>query len=254
MSGYGWNAQRPDGRDLSFNADERILRGHLLPPKADLWPNVPPIWDQGQLGSCTAHGSLRAYMTEGLRQGEKVPMLSRLFQYFSTRKAEGTTKSDSGGTVRDAIKVLATTGVCPEQEWPYNIARFTETPPAECYRDATQHMSVKYQAVTQGPGAPMRTAIASGLSIVFGFSVPQSFEDGSWDAKNDPLPLPGPYENFIGGHCVAITGYDFTGRTPFFVCDNSWGPSWGDNGRFRMNYEWFSSGLATDLWVIQQVS
>ena len=254
---YGWNPSRPDHRDLDYGMEERIFHGHQLPAKVDLWPNVPPIWDQGQLGSCTAHGSLRAFLTEAIRQGENPPMLSRLQQYYDTRAIEGTTGSDSGGQVRDAIKVLAITGCAPESEWPYDIARFTERPPAQCYTDAQQYMSVKYQAVRIcGPGAPMRTALANGLAITFGFSVPRSFEDGSWNAATDILPVPGPSEWFVGGHCVTITGYDWT-RTdypePFFICDNSWGTGWGDGGRFRMAWNWFSSGLASDLWVVQAV-
>lgn len=254
-NGKGWNPQRPDHRDLSYNAEERIVAAHLLPAKFDLWPHVPPIWDQGNIGSCTAHGSLRAYMTEAIRQGENVPALSRLMQYYDARALEGSTGADSGAQVRDAIKVLATVGCAPEVDWPYDTARFAEQPPQTAYIDAQKYMSVKYQAVTLGPGAPMRTALANGLAITFGFSVPPSFEDGSWDPATEVLPVPGPTEGFIGGHCVTITGYDFTRRDypPHFIVDNSWGTGWGFGGRFRMDARWFSSGLATDLWCIQRV-
>jgi C1A family cysteine protease len=104
----------------------------------------------------------------------------------------------------------------------------------------------------------MRSAIASGLPIVFGFSVPASFEDGSWDPRAEPLPLPGAGAQFIGGHCVTISGYDFTRsrfNVPAFQCENSWGPGWGMSGRFWMDYRWFtpSRGLTDDLWVISRV-
>lgn len=263
---YGWLPQRPDHRDRLYHLEEPVQQPHRLPAKVDLWPNVPPIWDQGQLGSCTAHGSLRAWITEAMRQGITLPAapaggasLSRLMQYFDTRAVEGTTGSDSGGTVRDAVKVLATTGVAPEFDWPYDIAQFTVKPPAQCYTDAQQYMSVKYQSIRVGVGgAPMRTALASGLAIVFGFSVPQSFEDGSWDAATEVLGLPGPSEGFVGGHCVCITGYDFSCSDfpePFFWVDNSWSSAWGVGGRFRMAWDWFDPfrGLATDLWCISAV-
>lgn len=267
MSGYGWIPQRRDHRDRIFHLEERVYQGHQLPAKADLWPNVPPIWNQLALGSCTAHGSLRAFLTEATRQGVSMPMLSRLMQYFGTRALEGSTGSDSGGMVRDAIKVLATIGCAPESEWPYDIARFTEQPPAQCYTDAQQYMSVKYQAIqVGGPGAPIRTALASGLAVVCGFSVPQSFEDGSWNAGTQVLPLPGPSDGFIGGHCVALTGYDFSCTNfpvPYFIADNSWdtgfGGAWGGSGcaggRFALDYRWFSpsDGLASDLWTISAV-
>lgn len=256
MSAYGWNPQRPDHRDRLYHLEERIYQGHQLPKTVDLWPHVPPIWNQAQLGSCTAHGSLRAFLIEAIRQGESLPMLSRLMQYYDTRDLEGTPDTDSGGQVRDAIKVLASTGVAPESDWPYDIARFAERPPARAYADADRYMSVKYQAVTVGgPGAPMRTALANGLAITFGFSVPQAFEDGSWDPAREVLPVPGPDSGFIGGHCVCVTGYDCSRQAlpPHFICDNSWGDGWGDRGRFRLAAGWFSSGLATDLWVVQAV-
>lgn len=263
---YGWVPQRPDHRDRLYHLEERIFRGHQLPQKVDLWPHVPPIWNQLTLGSCTAHGSLRAFLTEAIRQGLSLPMLSRLMQYFDTRDMEGTTESDSGGIVRDAIRVLATTGCAPESLWPYNVASFADRPPDACYAEAKQYMSLKYQAVrTRGPGAPMRTALASGLAICFGFSVPQSFEDGSWDPASEVLPLPSPNEGFIGGHCVALTGYDFSCTEhphPYFIADNSWDTGWGGiwggsgciGGRFALDYRWFSAGLATDLWVVQAVA
>lgn len=262
MSRYGWIPQQPDHRDRLFHLEERVYRGHQLPRTVDLWPNVPAIWDQGQLGSCTAHGSLRAWITEAIRQGVSLPSapadgaaLSRLMQYYDTRQVEGTVGSDSGGQVRDAIRVLATDGCAPESMWPYDIGRFTDQPPASCYTAAERYMSTVYQSVlVGGPGAPMRTALAEGLAIVFGFSVPQSFEDGSWDPASEILPVPGPGEGFIGGHCVAITGYDFSSRHAYFVCDNSWSSAWGDGGRFRMAADWFSSGLATDLWVVKAVA
>lgn len=260
---YGWHPSAPDHRDRQFHLEERVWRAGNLPPRVDLWPKVPPIWNQGQLGSCTAHGSLRAYLTEASRQGLALPMLSRLFQYFNTRELEGQTATDSGGTVRDAIKALATVGCPPESEWPYDPARFATRPPLAAYADARSHLAIRYQLIDASQGfEPMRTALAQGLSIAFGFSVPVSFEDGSWNPASQVLGLPGPREGFIGGHCVAITGYDFSGaRFPeYFICDNSWDLTWGGawgaqgctGGRFALDARWFSSGLASDLWVIQQ--
>jgi C1A family cysteine protease len=268
--GFGWRPQTPDHRDLLFHLDERILKPHQLPQTGGVPRNMlPSIWNQGALGSCTAHGSLRAFMACAIQEGLHLPMLSRLMQYWDTRSLEGTTDTDSGGTVRDAIKALATFGVCPETEWPYDVAQFATAPPPQARADARQHMAIKYQSViVGGPGAPMRTALAAGHTIVFGFSVPGTFEDGSWDpASERPLPLPGPDDGFIGGHCVACRAYDFTGRMssgfggtfrvpPYFTCQNSWGEEWGMAGEFNMDAAWFTPDyqLATDLWVIQKDS
>jgi C1A family cysteine protease len=261
---YGWRPDLPDHRDRIFNLEESIQKAHALPGKVDLSPQMPPIYDQGQLGSCTGNGVARVLEYESIRQGEPAATPSRLFIYYNERVIEGTVNTDSGAQIRDGIKVVATEGAPPETEWPYSDAdpgRFQEKPPAKVYADATKHEALIYQRiVVGGPGAPMRTALASGYAIVFGFSVPAYFEPGggNWDPTSQPLPLPGPNDQIIGGHCVVVTGYDFTCSRfarPAFQCDNSWGTSWGMNGRFWMDYDWFdpNRALASDLWVIKKV-
>lgn len=273
---FGWVPQQPDHRDRIYNLEEHVLQDQdpALPAKYDLWPNVPPIWDQGQEGSCTAHGSLRALITEMMRQGLEVPQaapdgapFSRQAQYYWTRSLEGTTATDSGAQVRDAVKVLASTGAAPETDWPYTEPLTTE-PPASVQQAAGSTLALKYQSIlTNGPGAPMRTAVSSGLAIVFGFTVPSTFEDGSWNPATEVFQLPAAGVGTIGGHCVAVTGYDFSCTQfpqPYFICDNSWASTWGGawggtgctGGRFAMAYDWFdvNRGLATDLWVLQSAN
>ncbi len=38
----------------------------------------------------------------------------------------------------------------------------------------------------------------------------------------------------MGGHAIAVVGYDENGK--FWICKNSWGTSWGDNGWFKIDY------------------
>lgn len=260
---YGWRPDLPDHRDRIFNLEESIQVGPALPGKVDLSPHMPPIYDQGQLGSCTGNGVARVLEYESIRQSEPAVTPSRLFIYYNERVIEGTVGSDSGAQIRDGIKAVATEGAPPETEWPYSDADpgpFQHKPPAKVYADAAEHEALVYQRiVVGGPGAPMRSALAAGYPIVFGFSVPAYFEGGgNWDASSQALPLPTPSDKIIGGHCVVVTGYDFTGtrfHRPAFQCDNSWGTSWGMNGRFWMDYHWFDAnlGLASDLWVIKKV-
>jgi C1A family cysteine protease len=261
IQGYGWRRDLPDPRDRIYTPPKgTIVAGAgALPGTVDLSEHMPPIYDQGQLGSCTANGIARCLEYEALRQSEHAVTPSRLFIYYGEREIEGSVQWDAGAEIRDGIKVVASQGAPSETDWPYDIGRFTERPPEVAYADALNHQAIEYQRiVVGGPGAPMRSAIASGLPIVFGFSVPASFEDGSWDPRAEPLPLPGAGAQFIGGHCVTISGYDFTRsrfNVPAFQCENSWGPGWGMSGRFWMDYRWFtpSRGLTDDLWVISRV-
>ena len=50
---YGWAPDLPDHRDHLYSAPQPVLA--KLPPKKDLRSGCPPVYDQGQLGSCTAN-------------------------------------------------------------------------------------------------------------------------------------------------------------------------------------------------------
>lgn len=38
-----------------------------------------------------------------------------------------------------------------------------------------------------------------------------------------------------GGHAVKMIGYGTDNGTPYWLCANSWGPSWGEQGFFRIS-------------------
>lgn len=53
IQGYGWTPDIPDGRDQLYAAPPEALE--RLPRRVDLRKQCPAIYDQGQLGSCTAN-------------------------------------------------------------------------------------------------------------------------------------------------------------------------------------------------------
>jgi len=40
----------------------------------------------------------------------------------------------------------------------------------------------------------------------------------------------------VGGHAAVILGWGYQGTTNFWICANTWGPNWGENGYFRMAF------------------
>ena len=88
---------------------------------------------------------------------------------------EGTIASDSGAQIRDGIKSVATQGAPPERDWPYQIAKFSEKPPAKAFADAKANLVTLYQRLVQD-FSTMRGCLASGYPFVFGFTVYESFE------------------------------------------------------------------------------
>ena len=246
---YGWIHDLPDHRDQLYSAPVTALQA--LPPKVDLTPQCPPVYDQGQLGSCTANSIGAAVEFEQMKQKlAEIFVPARLFIYYNERVMEGTVDSDGGAQIRDGIKSVANQGVCPETEWPYNIAKFKTKPPKKCYVDALKHRVVLYQRATQTLNQ-LRGCLASGYPFVFGFTVYESFESPAV-AKTGHAPMPAPSEKAIGGHAVMAAGYDDSKQ--WFIIRNSWGPGWGMKGYFTLPYAYVTDAqLADDFWTIRLV-
>jgi C1A family cysteine protease len=245
---YGWIPDLPDQRDHLYAAPPAFLSA--LPSSTDLRSGCPAVYDQGQLGSCTANAIGGAIEFDRLLQ--KLPdfVPSRLFIYYNERVIEGTVNSDSGAQIRDGIKTVASQGVCPEPEWPYDIAKFAQKPSAQAYTDAAADRAVSYQSLVQDLNQ-MKGCLASGYPFVFGFTVYESFETAAV-AQSGHAPMPGSGERVIGGHAVMAVGYEDANQ--WFLVRNSWGGGWGLAGYFTLPYSYLiQPGLASDLWTIRIV-
>jgi C1A family cysteine protease len=245
---YGWVPDLPDHRDQLYSAPVAALRA--MPPKVDLTSQCPPVYDQGQLGSCTANSIGAAFEFELMKQRLPDFMPSRLFIYYNERAMEGTVNTDSGAQIRDGIKSVAQQGVCPEPLWPYVIAKFKTSPPKPCYVEALKHKVSLYQRLVPTLNQ-LKGCLASGYPFVFGFTVYDSFESPAV-AKTGHAPMPVPAEAVIGGHAVMAVGYDDSKQ--WFIVRNSWGTTWGMKGYFTLPYAYLTDpNLADDLWTIRLI-
>ena len=203
---YGWLRDLPDQRDRKCRVPCGDQAATALPPSVDLRPQCPPVYDQGDLGSCTANAIAAALEYDAKRQALPVVMPSRLFIYYNERVIEGTVGSDSGAQIRDGIKSVAQWGDCPETEWPYDVSQFATQPPQSCYSDAAKHLALVYESLDQDLNE-LRGCLAAGFPFVFGFTVYQNFESEAV-AQTGIVPLPGWFERPLGGHAVMAVGYD----------------------------------------------
>lgn len=247
---YGWTRDLPDNRDYLYVAPPQILAN--LPPSVDLRPQCPPVYDQGQLGSCTSNAIAGAVEFDLIKEQQKrIFVPSRLFLYYNERVMEGTQDTDSGAEIRDGIKSVASQGDCPEDLWPYDISKFAVKPPAQCYQSAKQYEAVKYQRLQQDLNQ-LKGCLASGYPFVFGFTVYSSFESQQV-ATTGHASMPQPGEEVVGGHAVVAVGFDDSQQ--WFLVRNSWGTSWGMNGYFTMPYTYLlDQNLSSDFWTISVVS
>jgi len=247
-SRYGWLPDLPDNRDHLYAAPVEVVGA--LPAKVDLRPRCPRVYNQGQLGSCTANAIAAALEFDRLKQKLDDFTPSRLFIYYNERVMEHTVDSDSGAMIRDGIKSVAKQGDCPESEWPYDLVKFRTKPPKACYTDALKYRAVLYQRVTQTL-SQLKGCLASGYPFVFGFTVYDSFESAQV-AKTGHASLPVAHDKVVGGHAVLAVGYDDTKQ--WFIIRNSWGDKWGIKGYFTLPYSYVTEdNLADDFWTVRVV-
>jgi len=249
---YGWLPDLPDHRDFQYAVVRHAALAQPTPPLVDLRAQCPPVYDQGELGSCTANAIAAAFQFELIKQKLTVFSPSRLFIYYNERVLEGHVKADSGAQLRDGVKSVATLGVCDESLWPYNVSKFATKPTKTLYTSALKNKALQYTRLNNNAINELKTCLAGGNPFVFGFTAYQSFE-GDAVAKSGVLPMPSDTESVIGGHAVMAVGYD--DQKSAFIVRNSWGDSWGLKGYFYMPYDYITStNLADDFWTISQVA
>ena len=266
---YGWKRQLPHFGDARF----KPMAVYPLPDRVDLRETgfLPPVYDQGKIGSCTANAIAAAFDFCRKKEGLAWIYPSRLFIYANERIAEGTSlDQDSGAEIRDGVASVSSKGVCPESMWPYSTLFHSESdlfkiaPKDECYGAALSELAVQHQAVDQ---SAITATLAQGLPVICGITVYASFESPSVNVSGVvPMPLYTDPENPppsdwdhpltdwpMGGHAILVVGYDL--KAGVYICRNSWGDGWGQKGYFTIPMAYLQNpNLASDFWVIQKVA
>jgi len=215
---------------------------------------MPPVLDQGSLGSCVSNAASLAlhFCLKKEKVSDFVP--DRLFIYYNGRIQAGYGADvDSGLQLRDAAKSISTFSTCDETLWPYDVTKFSEKPPQNAYDNANLHKKLLYQAVNPDLTS-LKAALSEGYPIIFGVTVYDSFMTSDV-ASTGMIPMPDVQnENVVGGHALTLIGYDDS--TQLFQFQNSWGAGWGiQGGRAYIPYSYITgvdstgTALASDYWT-----
>lgn len=259
--GYGWLPDVPDFRDYKYRATfggevpfwrkaAPCLARRRFPDVVDLTegqlgPFWPEVYNQGALGSCVAQSVVAAaFFTSGLL-GEPLENrnLSRLMLYGEAR---GWVPEDTGAYIREAFKAIARVGVCQEENWPYNPARYRERPGPELYEEGAPWTDVTYARLSGLDDMLDCLSSAQPRPFVLGISCYDSF--GAVSRANPVVPMPRRGESLRGGHAILAVGYDQ--RNKWLKIRNSWGTGWGIGGYAYLPFEYASNGgLADDFWT-----
>lgn len=246
IKGLGWKPPLPNAHKRWFEDHCQLVKA--TPPSIDMESLCPPVYDQGNLGSCTANstGGMAEFLVMKLGLWNFMP--ARLALYYWTRLGEGDPTQDNGASVQDAAATLNTWGVPNESLWWYNTAKFAVKPNHNVVNDASKHKCAAPMAISQDANS-LKNCLAMGYPFVFGFTVYSSFENIGSDGI---MPMPKSTESILGGHAVMAVGYDDS--TQYFKVRNSWGASWGKNGYFFMPYTYIlNNNYASDFWTCHSV-
>jgi C1A family cysteine protease len=256
ISKLGWIPDIPDRRDHLYSLRTPLTK--LTSINLQDRYKMPPVYDQGNLGSCTANaiGSMVNYSILNKFEVDKTnPSIipaSRLFIYYNERVILGTVGYDSGAMIRDGIKSVAKQGVPSEAEWPYITPVFQVKPPPRVYTSALETTALEYQRLDNTNKLQLVDCLASGHPFVMGFAVYESFMSDEV-AYSGEVPMPDfSQEQMLGGH--AVWCYRYRMSTDRFYFFNSWGLNWGNLGRFSLPAEYVCNpNLADDFWTIKLV-
>jgi C1A family cysteine protease len=223
-----------------------------LPARVDLRAQMPPVYDQGPMSSCTGWAVACGLGEYLLKQAGQSTHLSARFIYWQARrhvapvfKPEIRVDADTGADIGDAVDALDAFGACPEAAFAYpDVAAMRADPSsldelAAVRPDAAATNAAKKFRLISGK-TPVRTfhamrkSLADGMPVVCGMLYYESFKTDAVKATGRvPLPKLGQ-EKLLGGHAVLVVGYDTPKRE--LIIRNSYGAAWGDKGYFTLPY------------------
>jgi len=268
--GMGWIPDVPSVQDYTAShtavrpllAKTALATATAVPSSVDLRPHLPPIWDQQELGACTAHAAAALVGYFEKKASGRTVDVSRLFIYKATRDLTGA-KGDSGAYLRTTMEALAVFGAPPETYWPYDgqpaasNQRLDMEPSAFCYAFARNFASATYFRLDPAGATPdevllnIRKHLAAGFPSMFGFPAYDEYMNATPDGK---VAFPGPSSQLNGGHANAAVGYDdhltIGPDTGALLVRNSWGTSWGMQGYAWLSYKYVTQSLAVDWWTV----
>lgn len=237
----GWLKDPFDRRDYSFR---NFVKVKAVPNSYDMSESMLPVRDQGNVGSCVGFACANMKDYQESQQHHTQFLSSPHFIYYEGRKLEGRVGQE-GMYIRDALRVLVKKGVPKESTCPYAEG----TVDVACESPKTLTEAKKYrlkQFMRLHSVLELQQALYQLGPTVIGVPV---FENWLTPEVEHTGVIPMPEGEMVGGHAVALCGYDQS--TALLKFENSWTSGWGYGGFGFLPYAYadqFLSSNEADAW------
>ncbi len=232
----------------------------LLPRKRDLWTDIQvrrvPVLNQGQWGSCTGHAISYAWQNSILRTNASRYFLpSRCYFYAQSRILLGDQdlSGDDGSTMHATAQALSQRGAVEETKYPYTWTNISRSPPESIVALARPRRrrveKVRFTLSIPTNIQAFKAQLAMNRLVMIGILVFSSWMESAAAMSSGKIPIPLQRDQCVGGHAIALSGWDDTLRV--FTFRNSWGHNVGKGGVFQIPYDYVCNPrLAGDAWVV----
>jgi len=228
-----------------------------VPASYSLIDKFPPIGDQGQYGTCVAWAV--AYNTKttinGIAKGYGASDLASANKQFSPRDLftaidDANKGENCGGTnFNFALDVVQNRGVATMATAPYttNLGTCSKSTLDPAWTQEAAGFKIKWWRKIDKSITAIKENISQNVPIVFGAKLADNFMSHNSD---EVITSATSYDN-VGQHAyhaMVIAGYDDNkGPNGALRCVNSWGTSWGGNGYFWVDYNFFMNEFLSSL-------
>jgi len=209
----------------------------------------PAVKEQSLLSNCSSMAVTAAFQcvqrlklqTDPRGVNSDLVEPSALYNYYFARKLMGTPHFDGGTTIEAALGAMMV-GCASEEKWPYN-PEMVNIPPSTNAQVDSLNRTVTQTDILAPTLRNLKQCLASGFPFLFTFFVTkqmdQWFRDKNQQVQSGYLLVVNEFSkaDIVGAHTVLVVGYDDTYlQIGGFLCRNSWGAAFGDDGHFWFPY------------------
>lgn len=211
-----------------------------LPVSVDNSETMPPVGNQGSLGSCTAWATTYAAKThEGYMQ-KNWNISTKNYQFSPAYVYNQLNGGGTGGiSIASALNLLKNQGCDFLFYFSYSASDWTTQPNAESRGRASNYKTADWATLPRDV-ATIKGYIAQNKAVIIEVPIYDQFNNIG----------DGVYNNFTGTlrgyHAICLTGYDDNRQA--FKFQNSWGANWGTwrnptNTTKGKGYGWITYGV-----------